>query len=292
MALRIALDQIHNPSDLWKSCAISSTNTKVSISPIPPRSTRPLPPNLSDPKIIQEVVLPPISVSKFTNSNASASPSSTVVVEAIQVTLDAKWTADIRVADLRKTVTATACIREKELHGWFSMDSVLYFFTGTLNTLVRKCILTCYSSQGLKYPDIRGDLQVSAGRYAIQAQSADIAMSLTTDPETITDIDINSTLSGNYIGFYEKPPHSFEFRAEFLALKNGIVTGTGAEDNRQFTLFGLVDESENKFFFVRIKGNDLAYYTGDAQLQTEIFFQGKWHVARSTGGLVIIKCMQ
>jgi hypothetical protein len=149
----------------------------------------------------------------------------------------------------------------------------------------------------VKYPDVRGELQAAAGRYSIQAQSADIALSLNTEPDTITDIDVNALVSGNYVGFYEKSANSFEFHADLIALKNGIVTGSGNEDNRQFTLFGMFDEAQNRFFFVRIKGNDVTYYTGDTQLQTEIFFQGKWNVGRAgggsggSGGFALIKCM-
>jgi hypothetical protein len=79
---------------------------------------------------------------------------------------------------------------------------------------------------------------------------------------------------------------------ELAATRNGIITGKGTEDNQQFTIFGMVDARVGKFFFVRIKGNDVTYCNGDAQLQGEIFFQGKWQVGTHRGGFTLIKYIQ
>jgi hypothetical protein len=134
-------------------------------------------------------------------------------------------------------------------------------------------------------------LQVTEDRFIIQGQSGELTFNFRSEPGSMSEITLDETISGKYLGFYERRPHSFELNVELTATRNGIITGRGTEDNRQFTIFGMVDGRVKKFFFVRIKGNDVMYYNGDAQLQDEIFFQGKWQMGTHRGGFTLIKHM-
>jgi hypothetical protein len=288
MTLLITLNQIHNPSDQWMSCTIRSSGTKICVSPIPPRSTRPVPPNLLDPQIVQETVLSGRSITKFTSSAPSLTSS---VVEALELQIQGSWTGEYRIGDRSADVTCFACVNDKELAGWFTSDQRTFFFTGTLNSLLKSFVVTFYSSDGFRYPDVRGELQVADRRYSMRGESTDFGFAFHSTPESMAEIAFDPTISGRYLGFYERRPNSFELHAELQATMNGIVAGRGTEDNRQFTIFGMVEAIQKKFFFVRIKGNEVTYYTGEAQLQTEIFFQGKWQIGERRGGFTLIKCM-
>jgi hypothetical protein len=290
MTLRLTLNQIHNPSNDWMSCTIGSNSAKICVSPIPPRSTRPIPQNLTDAHIVQEALLPPASIAKFTSSMTSAS--SSVVVSGLELQIMGSWKGGFRVGENSKDVSCVASIQEKEINGWFSFDSISYFFTGSLNTITKHFLLSFYSSQGMHYYDVRGDLQVAEDRYMMQGQSGELAFSFRSEPGSISEIAWDETISGKYLGFYERKPSSFELNAELTATRNGIITGKGTEDNRQFTIFGMVDARVRKFFFVRIKGTDVTYSNGDAQLQGEIFFQGKWQMGTHHGGFTLIKYIQ
>jgi hypothetical protein len=288
MTLRIALNQIHNPSGQWMSCTIRSSVTNICVSPIPPRSTRPVPPNLLDPQIVHETVLPGRLITKFSSSAPSLTSS---VVEALELQIQGSWTGEYRIGNRSADVKCLACINDKELSGWFASDQLTFFFTGTLNTLLKSFVVTFYSSDGFRYPDVRGELQVADRRYSLRGESTDFGFAFHSAPESIAEIAIDPTISGRYLGYYEHLPHSFELHVELQAMMNGIVTGRGTEDNRQFTIFGMVEAIQKRFFFVRIKANEVTYYTGEAQLQTEIFFQGKSQIGERKGGFTLIKCM-
>ncbi|OHT11636.1 hypothetical protein TRFO_03834 [Tritrichomonas foetus] len=289
-SLRIELEQIYNPTNDWMACTLASSGSKVYVSPIPPRSTRPLPANIVDPQIILESVLSSSSIAKFTSSNAVVS--SSVIVESLDLHIQGKWTGEAHIADVTHEITSIACINEKEVTGWFSIDTTIYFFVGNLNTLSKSISYTIYESTAVRKTDVRGAISNEGGKYALSGKSGDFSFSLCLDQNQSRGIKEDPNISGSYVGFYERGPHSFELHADLNSLDNGIINGRGTEESRQFTIFGMIDFSKKRYFFVRNKGNDITYYNGEAQLTDEIFFQGEWKMGSISGGFTLIKCME
>lgn len=288
-SLKIELDQIHNPTNEWMSCTLGGNGAKVYVSPIPPRSTRPLPANIINPQILLENPLPPSSISKFTSLNATVS--SSVVVESLELHFQGQWNGEVHFGDVTHEITSIACINEKEVSGWFSIDDIIYFFMGNLNTLSRSISYTIYQSNAIKKADIRGMVSVDNGKYTMNGKLGDFSFILRIDQEKTEPIKENPIITGNYVGFYERRPHSFELHADLSSSTCGIVNGRGIEESKQFSLFGMIDFPKEVFFFVRNKGNDITYYNGEAQLTGEIFFQGQWKMGSHNGGFSLIKCM-
>jgi hypothetical protein len=104
-----------------------SNSAKICVSPIPPRSTRPIPQNLTDPDIAQEALLQPASIAKFTSSATLVSFS--VVVSGLELQIMGSWKGGFRVGENLKEVSCVVSVQEKEINGWFSFDSISYFFT-------------------------------------------------------------------------------------------------------------------------------------------------------------------
>jgi hypothetical protein len=248
-----------------------------------------MPSAISEPQISQETVLPPAAVAKFTATNAAAN--SSIVVEALELRIQGQWKGEIKISDTAREIVSAISIKDKDVNGWFVIDVVPYFLQGHLNTLSRNATFALYSGGGTKFSDIRGSLQLQSGQYILTGQSSDISFQLRTDTSAVSEITVNDVISGPYLGYYEKGPSSFELHAELCVTKDGIVSGRGHEENRQFSMFGMIDEERNRFFFVRLKGNDITYYNGEAQLQGEIFFLGRWQMQTQSGGFTLIKCM-
>lgn len=289
-SLKIELEQIHNPTNEWMSCTLGSNGAKVYVSPIPPRSTRPLPANIVNPQILQENALPASSISKFISLNATVS--SSVVVESLELHIQGQWTGEVHFGDITHEITSIACINEKEVSGWFSIDDIIFYFMGNVNTLSRSVTYTIYQSNAIKKADIRGTISVDNGKYTMNGKSGDFSFTLRLDQDKTEIIKENPIITGNYVGFYERRPHSFELHADLNSSSCGLVNGRGIEESKQFTLFGMIDFPKKKFFFIRNKGNDITYYIGEAQLTGEIFFQGQWKMGSHNGGFSLIKCME
>ena len=290
MSLKIVQEQIYNPTNDWMSCTLGNNNSKLYISPIPPRSTRPLPMNITSPEIVSESVLSASSVAKFTTSTASAQ--SSIVMESLELNFQGEWKGEAQIADAKHSIVSIACIREKDIMGWFSFDSVIYFFIGNLNTLTRSATFTVYESVARKRSDLRGSIVIDKKSYSIEGKSSDLSFALTIDQDKVSSIEEDKNITGQYLGYYEKSPHSFEIRADMTVFTSGIVTGRGTEESRQFTIFGMVDYQKKLFFFIRLKGNDITYYNGEAQLESEIYFDGCWKFGTNKGGFTLIRNME
>ena len=291
--LKLAMGQIHNPTNEWMSCTLGSNGAKIIVSPVPPRSTRPLPTNILNPQIVQESILPPNVIAKFTSDSATVS--SSIVVEALELVLEGTWTGDAKVLGTHYSdVEAVICIKEKEINGWFKVESVTYFFTGNLNTLSRDVVFIGYSTNGGRpHNDIRGNLQVDEGMYILTALPNDfLSFTLSAGADSLVECKEDPQLEGRYLGYYEKGPSSFEMNATLMATKKGIVTGRGNERETEFAIIGMIDANNNTFFFIRLKGPEVTYYEGDANLTREIFFQGRWHSGSGQkGGFTLMKVM-
>ena len=288
--LRIVLGQIHNPTNDWMSCVIGSSEAKISISPLPPRSTRPLPANTVQPQIVQEAVLAPEAVAKF--ETVSATVSSSIVVEALELTIQGVWTGEARINEQTIPVSAQVAIKEKEISGWFKDSGTIYYFTGSLNTLSRVVVFACYTSLGTRFTDLRGRLQVSGGKYVITCQTGDFAFSLTGDGATFTEVTRDEAISGRYKMYYTKGPMTYEVPTDIEATSNGLVSGNGKEDERRFVIRGMVDRETTSYMFLRIKGNDVSYILGTAQIRKEVDFEGTWRMGNQEGGFLLTRVME
>ena len=284
------MGQIHNPTDEWMACTLLNNESKICVSPIPPRSTRPLPANTTTPQIVQETILSEDVVAKYATSNASVS--SSIVVEALQLKIMGAWQGDARVNGREfKVNEAQVCIKEKDVSGWFRDNSVVYCFVGNLNVLSRGIVLTCYSSAFTRFTEIKGRLQVSGSKYVMTCQGSDFSMNLSASGDTFVDIEENPVIGGNYVGFYQRGSNSFDMHLTLSATKNGLVSGKGTEDHKQLQLLGMVGEN-SRFFFARIKGTDITYFEGMATLQEQVFFDGQWHSGCQEGGISLIRVME
>lgn len=287
--LKIELRQIYNPTDKWMSCTLGSNGSKVFVSPIPPRSTRPLPNNISRPQIINESVLQPSQIARF--SALKAIVSSSIVVESIELHIQGLWHGIVHIGDISKEIESVTMINEKEITGWFVVDEVIMYFIGNLNTLSRSVTYTIYESNAIKRTDIRGSVSIDDEKYVIDGKSGDFSFSLQLEIEDAQKIQSNENITGNYVGFYEKGPNSCEIHTDLKVTTLGLATGHGIEESKQFVLFGLIDLQKNQFFFIRNKGNDIICYIGRAYLTSEIFFQGRWNMGSNSGGFTLIRFM-
>lgn len=287
--LELKMDLIHNPTNEWMSCVLEGKGSKVCVSPIPPRSVRPVPSNLMNPQIYNENFLPQSAITKFSSSNAYIT--SSIVIEALELRIQGIWIGSFRLNDVTTEVQCHAYIKDQEVYGWFYINRIVYFLSGNLNPMSRNISYSLYNSKGNKYTEIRGSISTEENCYNIDGQSENIGFSLKIKQRDTKEIVEDEVISGKYLGFYERGPNSFKINATLTASADGIVIGTGSEEKRLFTLFGMVNSDTNKFFFIRLKGSETTYYNGDAQLQGEIFFQGHWHMGNHRGGISLIKCM-
>lgn len=287
--LRLVMGVIHNPSNEWMSCVLKSNSQKVRVSPIPPRSTRPIPAALHNPEIVSESTIARQNTTKFEASRAVVS--SSIVIESLEVKIQGTWKGSITMGDLSEEVRLTLAVREKDLNGYFMFNNEIHFMYGNLNPISKKIVFSHFSlSQSRtnsKSEEINGTLQLQNEKYTIVAQGSDFKMKIVTD--VVQDIEIDNTLSGFYIGNYSRGQILCEVLATITATTNGLVTGRGTEGNRDFTLFGMVDRESKKFNFVRIKAGEVMFYYGDASIEDDMAFHGHWQIESQRGDFNMIR---
>jgi len=285
--IRILQGQIHNPSNSWITCKIIEDDHKISISPIPPRSCRPLPPFFSNPKVIDEVIVPDTSIF------ASLPPNVGYSFDSFDISVHTLGMGSLVINGESITMSNNIFIINNYFYSAFSYNGVIYMIIIALSSINGTSFSKVYNSKGEFFDGINGDIAKNGNTFILRGQSDSVSIDFRFIPLDYQPNMENNSLSGNYLGYYVNGTTTIEESINFNVYSPGFFKGTGVENNSGITVAGYIEKQPKRFFFVVLKEGSYTIFEGeDCSLEGEVFFSGHWISEAGNGGMSFIKIMK
>jgi hypothetical protein len=290
---------VFNPTDNWITVKVVTDTDIFRIPVIPPHSSRDFPAHFQAPRLGEERALLPHEVKRFAPEVVVAP----VIVEPIDVTLEAVWVGTFTIDGTKHSVSIPISIESDKFFGGTLLPTQSHLLlTGRINPSTHTVDLTCVTAPAtVENPIVAvfaaARIKRDGGTLTLSGENPPTKMSfmLTVDqahPPAIAPSAAAEHLTGTFFGMFARNNTQIEWEGAVLAgHPSGLLHGTARENGTQVVIQGIC----NPLFFVTRKGTDaqLGIVAGTVTVEAgSSFVEGVWRPpgADGTGAVNLFRC--